>query len=210
MKITDKDIILFDGDSITDAGRDRSDKYSLAGYPLIISELLAQMSLTGRSPAVYNRGISGDKSGDVAQRIASTLMDVKPTVYSLLIGVNDVQREYDSGLVTTADQYYDNVKLILDAVKKYTDKIVLLEPFIIPVAAHNPKMPPNLFTKTQKLRELAREYETEYIPLDGIFAELSVNNGASLYSGDSIHLSPTGYSIVAAEWLKRVKLISQK
>ena len=41
MKIFDNDVILFDGDSITDALRDRNDEYSLAGYSQVVYEQIS-------------------------------------------------------------------------------------------------------------------------------------------------------------------------
>lgn len=75
--------VLFDGDSVTDCGRDRQDRHSLSGY----NDKIARNAHAGVE--FFNRGISGDRSKDLLARIESDLRDTKPDVVSILIGIND-------------------------------------------------------------------------------------------------------------------------
>ena len=63
MKLKSGMKILFDGDSITDAGRDREDRYSLSGYNRYISGSLAALGIE-----CFNRGVSGNRSCDLLLR----------------------------------------------------------------------------------------------------------------------------------------------
>ena len=85
--------VLFQGDSITDGGRDRSGRYqdhALGhGYPYLIAA-----NICGHFPeldlTVFNRGISGNKVSDLAGRWQNDTITLKPDVLSILISVNDV------------------------------------------------------------------------------------------------------------------------
>jgi lysophospholipase L1-like esterase len=198
MSLTKNDVILFDGDSITDCGRDRTDKHSLSGYNALIAEQL------GMSASCYNRGISGATSGYLLSVLEENLKEIKPTVYSTLIGVNDTWRRYDSNIVTTAAQFEANIAAIFKLVSAYTSRVVVLEPFLIPTNKDLLVFYDDLTPKIQVLRKYAAAYHAEYVPLDGIFAELSIQNTPALYSADGVHPTPAGNAVIAAEWLKRV------
>lgn len=130
MKIFDNDVILFDGDSITDALRDRNDEYSLAGYSQVV---YGQISTKLPNVKCYNRGIGGDISAQLNNRILSELNEIRPTVFSLLIGINDTWRKFDSGITITAEEYGKNVDEILTKAKRFTDRIIVIEPFLLDV-----------------------------------------------------------------------------
>ena len=79
--------ILFEGDSVTDHRRDREDFHSLSAYSKIIGEKLSEYG-----GEAYNRAIGGDRSKDVLARIKGEFEELRPNVFSLLIGVNDTWR----------------------------------------------------------------------------------------------------------------------
>lgn len=203
MIITDNDVILFDGDSITDALRDRSDKYSLAGYS---KEIYDVVSINLPNIQCFNRGVGGDTSAQLNQRIDSELEAIRPTVFSLLIGVNDTWRKFDSGIVISADTYKNNVVDILTKAKKYTNRIIVLEPFLLDVDPSKKVFREDLYPKICVLREAIREFDVEYVPLDGVFAELCCSNQPSEFSYDGVHPTAKGHKIIAREWLKRVQI----
>ncbi|HBW82260.1 MAG TPA: lysophospholipase, partial [Sphingobacterium sp.] len=100
MTLNNDDIILFQGDSITDVGRDRNNKNANDtaalghGYAL-----LAASQLLNKYPAkrlkVYNTGISGNRVPDLQKRWQEDTLAINPTVLSILIGVNDFWRTID-------------------------------------------------------------------------------------------------------------------
>ena len=85
-------VILFQGDSITDCGRDRNVSESIGtGYPR-----LTAAKLGFENPGeytFYNRGISGNRIVDLYARIKLDIINLKPDYMSILIGVNDVWHE---------------------------------------------------------------------------------------------------------------------
>ena len=107
-RLLNQTTILFQGDSITDAGRDRSRYYANdargmgGGYVrLIATQLLAQ------HPAdeirCYNRGISGNKVHQLAARWQDDCLQLRPQVLSILIGVNDFWHTLSSGYTGTPE-----------------------------------------------------------------------------------------------------------
>lgn len=81
--------ILFQGDSITDAGRDRSDIHNLGhGYPLYSAENI-KAAFPATDFEFINLGISGNRAENLRDRWTEDAIDINPDVISILIGVND-------------------------------------------------------------------------------------------------------------------------
>lgn len=201
MKLEKNERIFFNGDSITDACRDREDIHSLSGYVKVVADVLQKKS-NNLNIQCFNRGISGNKACDIVARIDKELEEIKPTIFVMLIGINDVWRKYDSNDETSADEYANNVENTLKKVKTYTNKIILLEPFLVNPDDKKIEFYDDLYLKILKLRTLAKKYNATYIALDGKFAEQSIKNPNALLSPDNIHLTDEGNEFVANEILK--------
>src|ERR1051325_4112720 len=95
-------VVLFQGDSITDAGRDRQvSEPNLArglgsGDPLLVGAP-APGGLPDRALRFYNRGVSADKVPDLASRWATDTLALAPDVLSILVGVNDFWHKLSKG-----------------------------------------------------------------------------------------------------------------
>ena len=86
-------VILFQGDSITDCGRDREKaNHNGRGYANMTAAHL-MFEEPGRY-VCYNRGISGNRIVDLYARIRKDMINLKPDYMSILIGINDVWHEY--------------------------------------------------------------------------------------------------------------------
>lgn len=185
--------IVFQGDSITDCGRDRSDAHNLAGYTTYVADALGDVN------EYFNFGISGDRSAEVLARFdADFAVCGKPDVFCMLIGINDVWRNHDSNYYTSPVQYYENVRSILSKVKSVNPdcKIILLEPFLLP-APDKEHWAGEVAALTVKLRQLAAEYADGYIPFDGIFAKECIHEGWQEYSADGVHPTDKGNRLMA-------------
>jgi DNA-binding beta-propeller fold protein YncE len=140
------DIILFQGDSITDGGRQRtgSDYNHIMGqdYAYILAAQLGA-EYPDRNLTFVNRGVSGERVIDLAARWQSDALDLKPNMLSILVGINDTLANGD--LAETVEQYeatYDTLLAKTIAALTAT-KIVLAEPFIMPVGKYKRTTPPN-------------------------------------------------------------------
>jgi acyl-CoA thioesterase-1 len=196
IELTKNDIILFEGDSVTDALRDRSDLYSLAGYSKFIAQSI---------PCIcYNRGVGGDTAYQVLQRVEKDLQEVKPTVFSLLIGVNDTWRRFDSNILISPEETSKNIVAILEIAKKYVKKIIIMEPFLLDVDKEKRKFREDLAPRIWAVRDIARSYQLPFVPLNGIFAEKSCEVLPDSLSYDGVHPTEKGHQMIAEEWLKRI------
>ena len=192
--------VLFDGDSVTDCGRDRQDRHSLSGY----NDKIAR-NAQNAGVEFFNRGISGDRSKDLLARIESDLRDTKPDVVSILIGINDTWRRYDENDPTTALAYEQNMRGILKTVRAFGAKIILLEPFLLPTLERFQIFREDLDFKIDAARKLAREFADAFVPLDGLFAEETLATEPALLSFDSVHPTELGNEKIARWWLERVR-----
>ncbi len=207
--------ILFQGDSITDAGRtyDASNDIGMGysketvdfnlgfGYPLIIKQYFDAFC-KDKNITVLNRGISGNRTKDLVNRWDEDCIDLKPDYVSILIGVNDTWRRYDSNDATSTKEYEDSYRKLLTRVKNELDcHIIILEPFLIPTDINKDCWHEDLDPKIQVARKLAREFNATFIPLDGIFASKCIETSPSYFSGDGVHPTNSGHSLIAKLWL---------
>lgn len=198
------DLVLFQGDSITDAGRSRSDDTQLgAGYPALVAAWY-----TAGHPAkrvrFLNRGISGNRVKDLRARWQADCLDLRPNVVSILIGINDTWRRYDSNDPTTAEAYAEGYRAILDAVREAGARLVILEPFVLPTPADRMAWRVDLDPKIQVARSLAREFGALYVPLDGLFAAACTRQAPAVWAADGVHPTPAGHALIARAWLEAV------
>ena len=198
--------ILFQGDSITDAGRDRSDPHHLGdGYPKLVAEKLRE-----QYPDVdfefLNFGISGNRTCDLVERWDTDCLDWQPDVVSILIGINDTWRRYDQNMPTTTEEYEANYRTILQQLKEKTNaKILMLEPFLLPVNSDWECWREDLDPKIHAARRLAREFADVYLPMDGWFAAACVATEPGSLSGDGVHPNEVGADFIADIYITAVE-----
>lgn len=206
--ISPNDHILFFGDSITDAGRDRSAAPGDcngwgSGY---VHHLAARLGadLAGYELIFSNKGISGNRIYDLESRLQDDVLAHNPNVASILIGINDVGRRYDSGLKSDIAEFKASYRRILEKLAAAEIEIVLLEPFVLPVPPDRSMWREDLNPKIDAIRELACEFGTTLVPLDGIFAAASTRRDAEFWLPDGVHPSPAGHALIAEAWLSAV------
>jgi acyl-CoA thioesterase-1 len=205
MFIKDNATVLFQGDSITDWGRDYSDPNDLgSGYPLKIAQYFS-IFLNHKNVKFLNRGISGNRAIELKARWQQDCIDINPDYVSILIGINDCWRRYDSNDITTADEYENNYRYILNEVKTKTNaEIIILEPYVLPTLADRITWREDLDPKIQKARQLASEFNALYIPLDGLFAAQAANIKPELLASDGVHPTDKGHALIAKAWIESV------
>ncbi|SCL35183.1 Lysophospholipase L1 [Micromonospora rhizosphaerae] len=185
--------ILFAGDSVTDCGR-REDPAGLGdGYVLRIAEAL------GGRAHLLNRGISGDRSRDLRERWDRDVLAARPALVSVLVGVNDTWRRYDSDDPTPAADFEANYHALLEPLAANRVGLVLVEPFLLPVRAEQIGWRDDLEPKIAIVRSLAREYGAALVPAD--MALNAVGDAAGL-APDGVHPSQRGHEVLATLWLE--------
>ena len=204
--IEDGAVVLFQGDSITDCGRSRNEADSLgSGYALMAAAQFGRKH-PGKAVKFLNRGIGGDRVVDLAARWEQDCLDLEPSWLSIYIGINDTWRKYDSGLPMSAEEYYGTYRtIIVQALERSAPKLVLVEPFVLPVNDEQKVWREDLDPKIQAVRELAGEFRALYVPLDGLFAQAAASTGPAYWAPDGVHPSAAGNALIAEAWLNAVK-----
>lgn len=203
--LTKGDIVLFQGDSITDAGRNRENGADLGrGYAWMTSALYGS-AFPENQVKFLNRGISGNRVVDLQGRWQEDCLDLKPTVVSIYIGINDTWRKYDRNDPTSAEAYEAGYRELLVRTKEELGaKIVMIEPFVLPVPEDRRTWREDLDPKITVVRELAREFGARFVPLDGLFAQASMQAEPAFWAPDGVHPSPAGHALIAKAWLQAV------
>lgn len=198
--------ILFQGDSITDAGRSReNDINSGYGYPTLVK---ASLGFDNHGEyEFFNRGISGNRIVDLMARIKSDIINLKPDVMSILIGVNDVWHEanYQNGVATEKfEKFYG---MIIEEVKEALPdiKIMILEPFVLKGSASEENWEyfrSGVEEKAAAVRRVAQKYNLKFVELMKKFDELYDKEPMGYWLYDGVHPTAAGHEIIKREWLK--------
>lgn len=199
--------VLFQGDSITDAGRDRGNEASLGGgYAGMIAAWLTAR-YPGRKLTFLNRGISGNRVPDLDARWSADCLDIQPDWLSLLIGINDTFSRVRGNDPTPVKAYEDGCRRLLDRVKEETDAgIILLEPFLLPSNEDLRPFRAMLDEHVDAIRRVARDYNTLYIPLDGLFAAAATQMVPEDWAYDGVHPTAAGHAFIAQAWIRTVEI----
>jgi len=199
-------IVLFQGDSVTDAGRSRTNDNELGnGYPRMIAALFSA-KYPEKNVKFINRGISGNRVKDLQARWKEDCVDLKPDWVSILIGINDCWRRYDRDDPTSAKEYENGYRDILTrTINETKASLIICEPFVLPIPEDRKRWREDLDPKIHAARQLAREFNAIYIPLDGIFASACTKREPAFWAADGVHPTSNGHALMTIEWMKAVK-----
>lgn len=196
-------VVLFQGDSVTDTGRNREDINNLGeGYCKMIADKYKVDHLE-RDVRFINKGISGNRLVDLQSRWQEDCIDLQPDVVSILIGINDVWRRYDDNDPTTAQEYEAGYREILTRVKEETRaKIIIMEPFLLHYPKDRLSWRVDLDPKRKVAQQLAEEFDADYIRLDDIFRKQVETNEPQFWAADGVHPTQAGHRLIAEELSK--------
>lgn len=192
--------ILFYGDSITDCGGYKQDVKTTGGYTKFTAQLL------GDGHEYFNHGISGNTTKDLLNRYQKDVKDINPDILTLLIGINDVWRAFDSGRYTEPKQVGENISKLLDDLKSDCPncKIIVLEPFLLP-APDKKYFRPLLAQIIEEVRAVAVQKANAFIPLDGLFAKERMTTDWQELSQDGVHPVEKGQKLIAKHLAEEIK-----
>jgi lysophospholipase L1-like esterase len=205
--------ILFIGDSITDgiAPKNAPPDHALGdGYVHLIAGRLGADAPAQRYRFV-NRGRSGDAVPDLARRWRADVIDQKPEVLSILVGINDVWRSVDARQPVPLEQFratYD--KLLADTLAALPDvKIVLGEPFVLRGVTPNERWAE--WTKgVNEIRavvdELALKYNIPLVRYQRLFDQAGERAPVEYWLFDGVHPLCAGQQLMADEWIRTARL----
>lgn len=201
--------ILFQGDSITDGGRGRNgDPNHILGhsYAFLIAARYGA-SYPERNLVFFNRGVSGNKVPQLAERWQKDTIDLKPTVVSILIGVNDIWHPMNAGQEVSAEKFEEGYdKLLAQTIVSLPDaKIILCEPFITPGKATSPKW--DVWqAHVKKFQDIVAKLGTKHhapvVKLQKTFDDACKRAPAEYWVWDGVHPTYAGNQLIADEWVR--------
>ncbi|MBQ8061885.1 MAG: SGNH/GDSL hydrolase family protein [Bacteroidales bacterium] len=222
--------IVFIGDSITDgnwgcpynfkptsAERSQTDMNHIYGHSYVM--LIAsdwQSSHPGSGYSFFNRGFSGHKLADLEGRWQEDVLDLKPDVLSVLVGVNDMHSFFSSGSNEPFDfdGWKERYRTLLLRVQEQNPsvKLVLCTPFL--AREGNTGKSPDYEGRAEMtrhlaaiVRELSKELGATCVPFDEMFEKLVKREPEpSYWIWDGIHPTPAGHRRMADLWIKKVKI----
>ena len=204
-------IMVFQGDSITDAGRNKKEPkpneqksfgkgYAwMAGSQLLIANPEHQLTL-------HNRGISGNKVHQLADRWDRDCLELKPDVLSILIGVNDIWHGLNGKYDGTAKTYEDDFNQLIERTKKSLPKVqlVICEPFVLKCGAVNDKWFPEFDKYRAAAKKIAKSHDAAFVPFQSMFDEAVKYAPPNHWAGDGVHPSSHGASLMAHFLLRSI------
>ena len=206
-------VVLFQGDSITDAGRNRAsaDANSAgalgSGYPLLVASAVLA-ARPGGTLRFYNRGISGNKVPDLQQRWTTDTIDLKPAVLSILIGVNDFWHKLDHGYNGTVQDYEQQYNALLDATREALPRVhlIVLEPFVLRTGAVDARWFPEFDQRRAAAARVAARARATFVPLQTVFNQQTRATPPEYWASDGVHPTPAGHAVIAEQWRRAAHL----
>ncbi|MCZ4125687.1 SGNH/GDSL hydrolase family protein [Streptomyces sp. H39-S7] len=206
MHLQDDDTLLFIGDSITDAGRDRADPAALGeGYVHEIARTLRERAHDVPGPRVINRGINGHRVYDLESRWNTDVIDHRPTVVTVKIGINDTWRRYDQDVLSPVDEFEACLDRLLAATaRKLSARLVVITPFLLPVGPDQERWFEDLSPRTDAVLRAAGRNGAQMVRADLVLPRAAQDREPAELAPDGVHPSPLGHRLIADAWLAEV------
>ena len=198
--------ILFQGDSITDCGRDKHDPASLGnGYAMLVAQAL-EKKYPGQFRFV-NRGVSGNKVTDLYERRQADIFGVKPDFMSILIGVNDVWHEVTHGQGVDVETYMEVYDKLLTEIRTRLPnvKLMLMEPFINEGSKTQQDIETfegEMAMRSEVVQLLCAKHDVFFLPLQFDLYELEEEHPAGYWTLDGVHPTLNFHQHMANKWVR--------
>jgi lysophospholipase L1-like esterase len=200
--------VLFQGDSITDADRDR-DHAAEPNVQPALGEGYAWFAASGMLTAapnsglrVWNRGVSGHKVFQLAERWQKDCLDLAPDVLSILIGVNDIWHSKSGNYQGTVEIYERDYDALLTRTLQALPKVqlVVCEPFVLRCGAVQDSWFPEFDQYRAAARRVADHHGARFVPFQAMFDAAIAYAPPEHWAKDGVHPSAAGASLMAQTW----------
>ena len=206
--------LLFIGDSITDCGRGRPLGQRRGtglgtGYVSFVDSILGA-SHPELSVRVLNTGISGNRIIDLESRWQEDVLDLEPHWLSVMIGINDVWRQFDSepGAVQVGPEQYETIyRKLLAKTRPQLEGLVLMTPYFLESNVKDP-MRAKMDIYGAITQKLAEEFDAVYVDTQAAFDQYLAHQPTQSLCSDRVHPNGVGHMILARSFLQAVGLNS--
>ena len=203
------DVVLLQGDSITDAGRSRDKEFPYnpwsfgVGYANHIGSWLLE-AMPEKNLSIHNRGISGNKVYQLADRWDKDCLDLKPNVLSILIGVNDYWHFRSGNYEGTPEIYEKDFRKLLsrtmDAIPDL--KLIICQPFVLSGTRAVDESWLEPFAPYQVIaKKISEEFGAIWVPFQEAFDHAATLADPTYWTEDGVHPSMAGAQLMANTWL---------
>jgi lysophospholipase L1-like esterase len=201
--------LLFIGDSITDCDRERpvGEGNGLGnGYVSLVNALL--LATYPQYPVrVLNLGTSGNTVRDLSSRWQTDVLDLHPDWLSIMIGINDVWRQFDSPLQTERqvllEEYQSTLEQLIRKTMPQLKGLILMTPYFIEPNRSDP-MSAMMDQYGEVVRRLGEKYQAVYVDAQAAF-DVAIRSGHSMsLAWDRVHPNLTGHMVLARAFLNAI------
>jgi len=208
MIFQDMDRIVFAGDSVTDMGSEKPVGEGLfdntgRGYVRVIENMLSTWYPEIRV-RVTNSGISGNTSRDLFARFDRDVTELKPDWVSILIGINDVWRQFDCPAMADAacspEEYEQNMRSMLDRLRGRVKGIFICTPYYMEPNRED-FMRARMDDYSAICRKLADEYGAILVDFQKMYEDYCKIRHSSYIAWDRVHPNQVGATLMAREFL---------
>lgn len=192
--------IIFFGDSITQQGVSKN------GYVTLIKK-----SLDSTKYDVIGAGIGGNKVYDLYLRLEDDVLNKKPDLVVIYVGINDVWHKQSSHTGTDYDKYLKFYQALINKIQGVGSKVVLVTPSVVGEKKDGTnELDADLNKYAAGIRALAAKNNLPVCDLRKIFADYEAQNNPEdkekgILTVDRVHLNETGNKLVADQLLPLVK-----
>lgn len=210
---TEGPVVLFQGDSVTDGGRNRAITTANTpaalgtGYPLLVASALLR-ARPGRGYRFFNRGVSGDKVPDLGARWDADTLALRPDVVSVLVGVNDFWHKRLRGYTGTVADFETGLADLLARTRSAlpTVRLVVVEPFVLRAGVVKNDWLSEFGERRAAAARAARRAGATFVAMQRAFDELSARQAPEYWAADGVHPTPAGHAVIAERWREGVAL----
>jgi lysophospholipase L1-like esterase len=198
--------LLFIGDSITDCGRDRETAGADLGGGYVAQ---VQTLMTAHYPQAriryLNTGISGNRVIDLEARWEADVLAHQPDWVSIMIGINDVWRQFDNPLSEqiSLEVYSNKLETLIQRTAPEVEGIIVMSPFFLETNVDEP-MRALMDRYGAAARTIAERNQLSFVDIQAAFNVWLAHNHTSQLSGDRVHPNTVGHTIIASAFLNAV------
>lgn len=216
MKLTKESRLVMMGDSITDCGRKRpvgegGEVGWGNGYVnLVVSHLAAEWP--EYLVHILNMGISGNTVRDLKARWQTDCLDLQPDWVSIMIGINDVWRQFDrpyqKGAGVPLKEYKETLEeLIVQTKPLLSGGLILVTPYYIESNKADP-MRKCMDEFGACVKSLAKKHKTIFVDTQAAFDKTLKHTYSASIAKDRVHPITSGHTIIANAFLRAIGAMS--
>lgn len=211
MKLDKHSKLVMIGDSITDAGRAQPAGEGLfdalgRGYVSLVDALLGA-AYPDHGIRVVNMGTGGHTVRDLEARWQMDVLDKRPDWLSVMIGINDVWRQFDSPRQTEGhvlpDEYEQTLDGLIARTRPLVKNTVLMTPFYIEPNRADP-MRARMDGYGTVVRRLSEKHGTLFVDTQAAFDAVLTAYYPATLAWDRVHPNQTGHMVLARAFLTAV------